>query len=116
MIWRKLPMLGYEQNTMAIDEKVSFKMPYWDEIKHTTIRGIRKYGYYLLVIIVRLYVQSTSFLKEKYREIKQKIKEMVHKKHENGERKEISKFLKVIGDYKNKIREITHKIKKEENL
>ena len=34
----------------------------------------------------------------------------------NGEKKEISKFLKIIGDYKNKIREIKHRIKKEENL
>jgi hypothetical protein len=115
MIWKKLPILG---NGQILDDtgKAFFELPYLKEVKHLTVQGAKKHGYSLLVLIVRSYIQSTNFLKEKYTEIKTKIKERINKKHENGEKKEISKFLKIIGDYKNKIREITHKIKNEENL
>jgi septal ring factor EnvC (AmiA/AmiB activator) len=98
------------------NEKAFFELSYLKEVKHITIQGAKKHGYSLLVIAVRFYIQSTNFLREKYKEIKTKIKEKINKNHINGEKKEISKFLKIIGDYKNKIREIKHKIKREENL
>jgi len=115
MIWKKWPILKHEQISND-NEKAFFELSYLKEVKHITIEGAKKHGYSLLVIAVRFYIQSTNFLREKYKEIKTKITEKINKRHINGEKKEISKFLKIIGDYKNKIREIKHKIKREENL
>lgn len=115
MIGRKLAVLKNKE-IPSHHEEVLFELPYLKEAKHLTITGIRKSGYALLVTTVRFYVRSTNFLKDKYTEIKSKIKSMSTARHINGEKKEISKFLKIIGDYKHKIREIKHKIKKEENL
>lgn len=114
MIGRKLALLEHEQ--VLNHEEVSFELPYLKEVKHLTITNIKKHGYIFLVATVRFYVRSTNFLKDKYKEIKIKIKNKIMESHVNGEKKEISKFLKIIGDYKHKIREIKHKIKKEENL
>lgn len=114
MIGRKLVALKHEE--IPNHEEVLFEVPYLKEVKHITIAGIRKSGYALLVSTVRLYVRLTNFLKEKYQDLKTKIRNIIMENHINGEKKEISKFLKIIGEYKNKIREIKHKIKKEENL
>jgi len=47
---------------------------------------------------------------------KTKVKNKIQENNTNSQNKEISKFLKIIGDYKQKIRDIKNKIKKEENL
>ena len=114
MMGRKLVLLKQEE--FINHEEILFELPYLKEIKHLTIANIKKHGYILLVATVRLYVRGTSTLKSKYEEIKTKIKNRNNKNHIIGERKEISKFLKIIAEYKHKIREIKHKIKKEENL
>ena len=114
MIGRKLSILKHEQ--ILIQEEVVLEFPYLKEIKHITVTNIRKRGYALLVATVRFYVLGANLLKNKYKEVKSKIKNRNIGNHINGEKKEISKFLKIIGDYKQKIREIKHKIKKEENL
>lgn len=114
MIGRKLFLL---QNGQISSNKESlFEVPHLEKVKYFTITNIKKYEHILLVEMLRFYVRSTSFLKNKYQEIKIKVKNKSMENHINGEKKEISKFLKIIGDYKNKIREIKHKIKKEENL
>ena len=114
MIGRKLALLEYEQSLNH--EEILLELPYLKEIKHATIQNTKKHGYALLVMTVRFYVRFANFLKSKYEEIKIKIRNLSTENNVNGEKKEISKFLKVIGDYKRKIRELKHKIKKEENL
>jgi hypothetical protein len=111
MIGRKLAFLKNEQ---ALNhEKDLFELVYFIKIKHKIVINFKKHGYTLLVLIIRFYVQSMNFLKRKYVEIKNKIS---MKTENNTEKKEVSKFLKIIKDYKHKIREIKHNIKKEENL
>ncbi len=114
MIGRKLVKLEREQ--VLNHKEVLFELPYLQEVRHLTAQNMKKHGYAGLVTILRFYIRSTNFLKDKYKEIEIKIKNKSNENHLNGERKEISKFLKIIGDYKRKIREIAHKIKKEENL
>ena len=114
MIGRKLTILEHEQ--ILNQEEILFELPYFKKIKHFTVENIKKNGNILLVATVRFYVRGANLFKNKYEEIKIKIKNKSMKNNINGEKKEISKFLKIIGDYKNKIREIKHKIKKEENL
>ena len=114
MVGRKLFALEREQ--ILNHEEVALELPYLKEVKHITVTNIKKHGYSGLVAIIRLYVRGVNFLKNKYDGIKIKIKNLSHRNKVNNQNKEISKFLKIIGDYKQKIREIKHKITKEENL
>src|SRR3989338_2595431 len=112
MIGKKLVIIQNEKTTHS--EEVLFELPYIKEIKHATIKNAKKHGYAGLVATLRLYVRSSDFIKDKYKKLKEKIEERKNKNSLNGEKQEISKFLKVIGDYKHRIREIKHKIRKEE--
>lgn len=114
MIGRKLAILDHEQ--VLNQEEVLLELPYLTKIKHLTFINIRKYGYSILVTTLRSYIRSTNFLKDTYKEVKIKIQDRNNKNKTDGEKKEISKFLKIIGEYKQKIREIKHRIKKEEDL
>ena len=114
IIGRKLLVL--ENIGIVQQENISFELPYLDEVKEVTTHNVKKYGYATLVITLRLYFRSANILKQKFEEMRNKIKRM--RKHNNieSEKKEISKFLKIIGEYKHKIRDIKHRISKEESL
>ncbi|MEK7128398.1 MAG: hypothetical protein AAB933_02460 [Patescibacteria group bacterium] len=117
MIGRKLVLLqnGHTaENNNA--EEISFSIHHLQKIKHLVVTNTKKWEHIVLVQILRLYVRGISFLKNQYNAAKTKIGNLKMKQHANGEKKEISKFLKIVGDYKNRIRELKHKIKKEENL
>ncbi|MFA6177337.1 MAG: hypothetical protein WC694_00355 [Candidatus Paceibacterota bacterium] len=120
MIGRKLLLLQNGQITYKDNIETFLKEQYFEELKHSAIKTIKKHRYTGLVTIVRLYVKSSNFIENKYEQIKIKIKDIYHNKINNGntikEKREVPKFLKVISEYKNKIREIKHKIKEEENL
>ena len=121
MIGRKLLLLQSGQVSQRDNVETFLKAQYFEELKHSTIKTIKKHRYTGLVTIVRLYVRSSSFIKNKYELVKTKIKNIYHKKvgsevNEIKERQEVPKFLKIISEYKNKIREISHKIKEEEDL
>ena len=113
MIGRKMAKLEHEQ--ILNHREIIFDLPYVKEIRHITVKNIRKMGHAGLVYTLRSYIRTVSFLKYRYEEIKIKIKNG-SRNQANGQKKEISKFLKTVGDYKSKIREITHRIKKEEDL
>jgi len=120
MIGRKLLMLQNGQISYRDDAETFLKAQYFEELKHSTIKTIKKHRYTGLVTIVRIYVRSSNFIKNKYEQVKIKIKNIYLKKirseTEVKEKQEVPKFLKIISEYKNKIREIKHKIKEEENL
>lgn len=110
MIGRKLVMV---QNGDVISrEAISFEPSYLEELKNVFLENTKKYSYVGLVLIIRLYVRFTNFLKSRYQEIKNSFL----KNDIEGEKKEISKFLKIISDYKQRIRRIKHKIREEEKI
>ena len=117
MIWRKLLML---QNGQILNkEETLLETAYLEELKHLTIKNIKRHGYTGLVTIIRLYIKSSNFIKNKNKQIKIKIKDKLskHSRRLNGDlpkSQEIPKFLKIISEYKQKIREIKHKIREEE--
>ncbi|MEK7471249.1 MAG: hypothetical protein AAB623_01200 [Patescibacteria group bacterium] len=117
MIWRKLLML---QNGQILNkEETLLETAYLEELKHLTIKNIKRHGYTGLVTIIRLYIKSSNFIKNKNKQIKIKIKDKLskHSSRLNGDlpkSQEIPKFLKIISEYKQKIREIKHKIREEE--
>ena len=113
MIGRKLVLL---QNGVVFQKETILRTPSLEEWKHLTITSVKKHGYIGLVAIIRFYVRGTSFLKNKYQEIKTKVKSLNGKKLREEEKREVSGFLKMISEYKQKIRYIKDKVKEEENL
>jgi len=113
MIGKKLPIL---QNIETLYKDETFDGSYLEEWKYFFVQSVKKYSYLGLVATVRFYVHSALFLKRKYQEAKDKIEAIRAKKLNIGEieKKEASKFLKMISDYKHKIRRIKHHIKEEE--
>ena len=111
MIGRKLILLkkGQIENT----EKILFKIPNLEEAKYFTVKNAKKYGYLTLVLILRFSIQFSNFLKRKHKEIKIKTEGIINKYFPQKE-KEVSKFLKMVLDYKNKIAKIRDKIIEEE--
>jgi hypothetical protein len=114
MISRKLLVI---QNTQVLNkEKIPLKIQFLEEWKYLTVKNIKKHGYAGLVATIRFYVLSVNFLKNKYEEVKIKVKNIRGKKLNTEEKREVSSFLKMISEYKQKIREIKKKVKEEENL
>ena len=110
MIGRKLIML---QNVHVLNKKGDvLKALYLEEWKYLAIKGIKKHSYNGLVLIIKFYVQSTDFFKNKYQNIKDRY--LTKLNDDSPDKREISKFLKIISEYKHKIKEIKHKIKEEE--
>jgi hypothetical protein len=118
MIGKKLIMLKNGQLLNAERSEFFLKAPQVEEWKEITIKHTKKHGYSLLVMTIRLYFRSSNFLKSKYQEVKEKIKEKQSKREKttSGGEKEINSFLKMVSEYKNKIRRIKEQVKEEENL
>ncbi|MCE9549198.1 hypothetical protein K8Q98_02255 [Candidatus Nomurabacteria bacterium] len=119
MIGRKLVLVRDGQN-IEMEYAHPF-VPDLEKIKELLNKSTKKYGYLSLVLIIRTHIRSSKFLKQKYEEIKTKVKD-IHLKNvtqltDDGlKTQEVSGFLKMISDYKHKIRTIKHKIKKEEEI
>ncbi len=86
-----------------------------EELKNILVQSLKRAGHVVLVETIRLYVRVSNFLKQVYQEVKIKIESM-RSKNGTGEatEKQENKFLKMVSEYKHKIRTIKHKIKKEE--
>jgi len=121
LIGKKLVLLKKAQNQNIIIEENSFKMPDIEEVRHVTTKHIRKFGYVALVLTLRSYIRSSNFLKKTSRQVYEKAKDKLNKSKDrfigdSKDKREVSKFLKMISEYKQKINKIKHKIKEEENI
>ncbi len=118
MVGRKLALV--RNGEIPEPEHAHPFVPDIEKAKHFTYQNIKKYEHLALVWILRIYVRLSSFLKLKYAELKTKIKIRLMKKRTDGvvemSGAEANKFLKIISDYKHRIRHIKHKIKKEEGI
>jgi len=112
MIGRKLLIL--EDVRGVTHEEIFLEIPYMEKWKDLTVHNIKRHSYLALVATIRLYVRSSNFIKNKYEkiltEIENKRKEHIIKRS----KKEVSRFLKTVSDYKSKIRKIKQKVKEEE--
>ncbi|MDP1760318.1 MAG: hypothetical protein Q8L01_02615 [Candidatus Woesebacteria bacterium] len=91
----------------------------FDNIKHSAIKNGKKMGHSLIWIILKIYIISLNSINKKRKEIIIKIKNRLSKynnDNESVEKKEVSKYIKIISEYRQKIRHIKHKIKKEEGI
>lgn len=114
MLWRKLALV---RNGAVVEGAHAHPfVPDLENLKKLAHKNTRWLAYKTLVTALRLHIRGSNTLKNKYGELKQKIRE-IRDKNGNGlpqAKPEVSNFLQLITDYKNKIRHIKHKIKKEE--
>src|SRR5258708_2174422 len=116
MIGRKLLVL---ENVGELEKReLPFRMGHMEEMRIIGRDMIKSYGYAVLVLILKLYIKTLNLGRYAYERSKGEIKINVdkwNKKRQDamGDKRE-SKFLKMIGEYKEKIREIKHKIIEEE--
>ena len=101
------------------DLDLEFEVPELEDIKKTINKKAKKYGYVLIFILVKFYLISGKFLKEKsitlYKIIKKKVFKQKNKPVE-PKIENTSSFIKTIKEYKKKVQRIKHKIKQEEGL
>jgi hypothetical protein len=117
MIGNKLIML--QEGKVVTQDAFPFRIPEAHELRKITKKSTRKYGFIALVIILRLYVLASHFLKVQFTKLgkflSRKINKILAGKHKD-EPKEVSAFLKRMSDYKNKVRQIKDKIKEQEGI
>ncbi len=118
MIGRKFLLI--EEIREKHTEGLLINVPDLEEIKDLASEKIKKHGYNALVATLRFSMKSSHYIKTAsrgaYVKAKDKLNRLSKKEGEQGEPKEVSKFLKMISEYKHKIRKIKHKIKEEENI
>ncbi|MFA7285991.1 MAG: hypothetical protein WC011_04095 [Candidatus Paceibacterota bacterium] len=120
MLARKIFILKHANINTPKNLELEFEVPDLDEVKEFANKKIKRYGYIALVSAVRLYIIGGSFVKNKSKVIVTKIKsklpgKKITKIDINGN-VETSPFIKTITEYKQKIKKIKHKIKKEEGI
>jgi len=118
IIGRKLSLIK-SGDVMVTTEQPHPFVPDFEKIKEITFKHTKKYGYVALFVIVKTYLQSSNFFKKKMGETKNYIKKLLVKKQKEGgeiEKQEVNKFLKMVSDYKHKIRHIKRRIHEEENM
>jgi|SRR6185369_10346841 len=114
MIGRKVVKL---QNGQVVLHQENFSQaPVIEELKEFTIKSLKKHSYAGLVGTIRIYVKTSNILKIWYQGLKVKVVKMLTKNKEGEEEREVSGFLKMMSDYKKKIRRIKRKIKEEEEI
>ena len=110
MIRRKLVLI--RGGNIVHEESIHRLIPDFQTIKYTIQKKTKQGGYVATVTIIRIYVQSGNLLKNAYDKTKTKIRNL--KKIENRiEEKEASKFLKMISEYKHKVKTIKKQIEEE---
>lgn len=115
MVGRKLTLAQSE--TIVSTEQLHPFVPDVQKIKEIISKNTKKHSYIIVVKTIRSYVLLENFLKSKYEKIKIIINAQLKKNtpvDETFEKKEASRFLKRILDYKHKIRNIKQKIVEEE--
>lgn len=116
MVGRKVKLL--RRGALEVNGEFPWKVPETHEVRRITVRSLKRYGYVILVITIRSYIKSSDFIKGKYDVLKDRVINSINKRmNKEGvteESKEPSKFLKMVSEYKNKVREIKDRIREQE--
>ena len=124
MLGRKLAMVrdGHADHLDPEDlGEIRFSAPDLDKIKHLTLKNTKKLGYVALFVAMRSFIKSSNFVKVKSKMLAKKIKNKFKKEtgemiEELEEKKEVSKYLRIISEYRQKIRKMKNAIKEEEGI
>ncbi len=95
-----------------------FEIPPLSRLRNIAMAKARNLGDTMLVTAVKGYLRTVNFWKRSRDNAKIGIKKIWEKfdKPKTPGDKEASKFLKMVAEYKSKIRKIKHKLKEEEGL
>lgn len=117
MVGRKFLLIQSGQIVNINKDEVFSETKYLEDLKQATIKNTKRHGYTLLVITIRTYFRTANLLKNKYEKIKNKVKETYQKrkKHIHAEKIGENSFLKMVSEYKHKIRKIKQQVEEEEN-
>jgi hypothetical protein len=122
LIAKKLLTLKQAEGPLAHSEESFFaEVVDWEKIKQSSVKNFKKGVHILIWIILRTYILSLNFLNKKRKALGKKIKEKLSSphKHQEGistEVKEPSKYLKIISEYRQKIKRLKRQIKEEEGI
>lgn len=116
MIGRKLVLV---RNGQAV--KIQYSHPFVPDIqkiKQLTFRGLKRTGYVVVFVSLRFFIKSSNFIKTKGVELAEELKRKFDNNKDGAieEKKEVSKYLRIISEYRQKIRKIKHRIKEEEGI
>ncbi len=119
MIWREMILVKNGQ-VATVKHSHPF-VPELQKIKHITFKSSKKFSYTLVFVTLRFFIKSSNFIKTRSIMLAKEIKNTFKKKNgmpieEIEEKKEVSGYLKVISEYREKIREIKDRIKEEEGI
>ena len=90
-----------------------------DQIKHSLLLSLKRFIHALIWVILRFYLLFSNFINIKRKELAQRIKARLNKNRQQNiaeEKKEVSKYIKVISEYREKIRHMKHRIKEQEGI
>ena len=114
MVGRKLAATNEIQ--VFYREEILSKEKHLEEWKAWFVHGIKVVSISILFVSIRLYVRTLNTFKKLYANAKIFVKKTYRKRTEleKLEKQEASKFLKMISDYKRKIRKIKQQVAEEE--
>ena len=119
MIWHELVLI--RNGKVVAAQHIHPFVPDLQKIKHLTFKNTKKFGYLALFLTLRFFIKSSNFIKTKSVILVKTIKNKITKNRdyladEIAEKKEVSKYLKIISEYRHKIRQMKHRIKEEEGI
>lgn len=114
MIYRKVNHL--REGRVLEPGEFLFEIPTLADIRAKTAEKTKVAGELGLIGAVKFYLHSSNLFKALSRETKAFVKKMIYEyyssRNKDGEH-EASKFLKMVGEYKQKVRKIKRKIEEE---
>lgn len=120
MITRKLSLLSStNKEHIHVGEILISDVIDFQKIKNSAIKNIKKILHSLVWFSLKAYILSLNFLKNKKNEFILKIKNKLgehHHRDTNTENKEVSKYMQIISEYKQKIHKMKHRIKEQEGI
>ncbi len=119
MIWRELMLVRNGQ--VATTYHIHPFVPDLQKIKYLASKGAKKLSYLTLFVMLKFFIKSSNLIKTKSIVFIKELKDKFKKRNGNSsddttEKKEVSKYLRIISEYQHKIRKIKHRIKKEEGI
>jgi hypothetical protein len=111
MLGRKL-LLIQNGELEVMERHVPEVHHYFRDWARFLIDGLRNIGFALLVGTIRIYVRLTLLVRNQFKSLVEKINTI--QAEDPYEKREVSKFLRLMGEYKKKLREIKKKVKREE--
>lgn len=118
MVWRELVLVKNGQ--VAITHHVHPFVLDLQKIKYLTSKGTKKLSYITLFVTLKIFIKSSNFIKTQsiilIKELKNKLKNNNGNSSDETKEKGVSKYLKIISEYQQKIRKIKHRIKEEEGI